>query len=62
MITGGSTTVFAEGFPVHKVSDIDTCAHPRATGVFNVLVGGGSRDSVNGQQVVTGLGTTSFST
>jgi len=61
-IGGGSTTVLAEGFPVHRVSDIDTCAHPRVTGVFNVLVGGGTRDSVNGQQVDTGLGTASFST
>ena len=41
VITGGAATVFAEGLPVHKVMDIDTCAHPRVTGTPTVLVGGG---------------------
>jgi len=42
IITGGAMTVFAEGLPVHKVMDIDSCAHPRVTGAPNVLVGGAS--------------------
>ena len=37
-ITGGSATVFAEGLPVHKVSDVDTCGHPRVQGDRRVLV------------------------
>ena len=35
--TGG--TVFAEGTPVHKTGDPDTCGHIRATGDMRVLVG-----------------------
>lgn len=37
-ITGGSPTVWAEGKPIHKVMDIDTCGHPRVTGDNRVLV------------------------
>jgi len=37
-ITGGSPTVWAEGKPVHKVMDVDTCAHPRVQGDNTVLV------------------------
>lgn len=37
-ITGGSPTVFAEGAPVHKVMDVDTCGHPRVRGDNRVLV------------------------
>lgn len=37
-ITGGSTSVFASGLPVHKVSDVDTCGHPRVQGDTRVLV------------------------
>tara|TARA_Y200000002_G_C22185090_1_gene456797 strand:- start:31 stop:318 length:288 start_codon:yes stop_codon:yes gene_type:complete len=38
VVTGGSATVFAEGLPVHKVMDVDSCGHPRATGDNKVLV------------------------
>lgn len=38
VVTTTGTTVFAEGLPVHKVMDIDTCGHPRATGDAKVLV------------------------
>ena len=38
VVTGGSPTVFAEGLPVHKVGDVDTCAHPRVQGDLRVLV------------------------
>lgn len=58
VITGGATTVFAEGLPVHKVMDIDSCAHPRTTGDFRVLVGGVGGGGSGG----TGLGTVGFST
>tara|TARA_B100002019_G_C21235333_1_gene582411 strand:+ start:164 stop:454 length:291 start_codon:yes stop_codon:yes gene_type:complete len=37
-ITGGSFSVLAEMQPVHKVSDIDLCGHPRVQGDFRVLV------------------------
>ena len=58
VITGGSATVLAEGLPVHRVMDIDTCAHPRTTGVPNVLVGGpglGGGPSVIGSTANPGL-------
>ena len=38
VITGGAPTVLAEGTPVHKVMDIDSCAHPRVQGDLRVLV------------------------
>ena len=37
-VTGGSPTVYAEGKPVHKVMDTDTCGHPRVQGDTRVLV------------------------
>jgi uncharacterized Zn-binding protein involved in type VI secretion len=37
-VTGGSPTVWAEGLPVHKVMDVDSCAHPRIQGDSRVLV------------------------
>lgn len=37
-VVGGSPTVWAEGKPVHKVMDIDTCGHPRVQGDVRVLV------------------------
>lgn len=37
-ITGGSPTVWAEGKPVHKVMDTDTCGHSRVQGDNRVLV------------------------
>lgn len=37
-VTGGSPTVYAEGKPVHKVMDSDTCGHPRVQGDTRVLV------------------------
>jgi len=37
-VTGGAPTVYAEGKPVHIVSDSDTCSHKRAQGDKKVLV------------------------
>jgi len=37
-IVPSASTVLASGLPVHKVGNIDTCGHPRATGDFRVLV------------------------
>jgi len=57
-VTGGALTVLAEGLPVHRVMDIDTCAHPRVTGAFNVLVGGpglGGGPAVVGSTASSGL-------
>lgn len=36
----GSSTVFAEGIPVNREGDADTCGHARAAGSPNVIVGG----------------------
>lgn len=36
----GSSTVFAEGIPVNRQGDSDTCGHSRASGSPNVNVGG----------------------
>lgn len=39
-VTGmGSPTVLAQGVPVNRTGDIDTCGHPRATGYPPVLIG-----------------------
>ena len=39
-VTGpGSPTVLAQGIPVNRTGDIDTCGHPRATGNPSVLIG-----------------------
>ena len=62
VVTGGAATVFAEGLPVHKVMDIDSCAHPRTTGDFTVLVGGAGVGGSSAAPVNTGLGTVGFST
>ena len=63
VITGGATTVYAEGLPVHRAfSDIDSCAHPRTTGDLKVLVGGSGSGGGGAAPVDTGLGTASFST
>lgn len=35
----GSPTVFAQGIPINRQGDIDTCGHARATGLPTVLVG-----------------------
>jgi|TARA_R110001592_G_scaffold20761_5_gene83852 uncharacterized Zn-binding protein involved in type VI secretion len=37
-VTGGAPTVYAEGKPVHIVSDSDTCGHRRSSGDNKVLV------------------------
>jgi len=37
-ITGGSSTVKAQGKPVHKVSDGNTCGHTMSRGDNKVLV------------------------
>ena len=37
-VTGGAPTVYAEGKPVHIVSDSDTCGHRRVQGDNKVLV------------------------
>lgn len=37
-VTGGAPTVWAEGSPVHIVSDVDTCGHSRVQGDNRVLV------------------------
>jgi uncharacterized Zn-binding protein involved in type VI secretion len=36
----GSSTVIAEGEPVNRKGDADSCGHERADGVANVFVGG----------------------
>lgn len=36
--TGGGPTVFAEGIPVNKQGDADSCGHSRASGSFNVFL------------------------
>lgn len=39
-VTGpGSPTVLAQGIPVNRQGDPDTCGHPRATGYPPVLIG-----------------------
>jgi len=37
-VTGGAPTVYANGKPVHIVSDSDTCGHKRSSGDNKVLV------------------------
>lgn len=37
-VSGGAPTVYANGKPVHIVSDVDTCAHGRVQGDNKVLV------------------------
>ena len=36
----GSSTVIAEGEPVNRKGDADSCGHERNAGVTNVFVGG----------------------
>lgn len=36
--TSGGPTVFAEGIPVNKMSDPDTCGHTRASGSPDVFM------------------------
>ena len=36
----GSMTVIANGVPVLRDGDVDTCGHPRVQGSFNVVCGG----------------------
>ena len=36
--TSGGQTVFAEGIPVNKMGDPDSCGHPRAAGSPNVFM------------------------
>jgi len=62
VITGGAPTVFAEGLPVHKVMDIDSCGHPRVTGAPTVIVNSGGPGGTAAPANQTGLGTVSFST
>ena len=59
VIVGGAPTVFAEGLPVHKVMDVDSCGHPRVSGDPTVIVNSGGPGGPANQ---TGLGTVSFST
>ena len=35
----GLATVLADGIPVNRVGDSDTCGHPRAVGSPNVIAG-----------------------
>ena len=37
-VTGGSSTVHAEGKPVHTVKDSDSCSHKRSRGDKKVIV------------------------